>query len=1518
MSKQWSSSNNKHKTSHLLPKPSELAQSVLCAVLAFVLASSMLVALPFAFGENNGGIVVANEENGSTGESAGSGIAGESADSGIAGESAGSGSAGEPASSNTTAEPNGSGSQDSNETSNEGLANDGEAIGSSEEPTGEGGELEDRELNALAEEEVATLSEEVVTLSGDEQFQLEVSVAAGEGFSIPASGSAQTDATNTWDIDWGDGTVSTGVVVTRNSSSSGAPKPEPYVDAGSYTITITPSSESPAHAWMNCFGFSSGVGGANNQANKNKVSKVFGPLTPNMTRTLEQQGPLGVPPNGEWSTLFYGCRNLTQGPAVSGWDEITSVGSSFANGMFENCSSLTTLPASFNLPQNLTQTSTLFANDMFKNCTSLNALPEGFNLPQELTYLSNFFAASLFEGCTSLAELPNDFNMPAQATIAGTYIANTLFKGCTSLNTLPAGFNIPPNITSVGQSFFKAIFMDCTSLTSLPEAFTFPVSLTTAGDYIGEQMLYNAGNSSFQIHDAFSIPAFEDVSVMGTEPFYEAFLLSSSAPMQERSAAEIIGECATPAEKTFAFGNDLNASVHWRDQPYLALNWGGMGLEPPFETFSLNISVPVDGTSFCLPTSGQLNNNYTKDYSWSVNWGDGTITFESGNQQDDLHNGIAHHYAVAGNYTITVAPTGAPDAWLGALGFLSAATGNANTNANKAMVTGVTGPLSPTMTRTSTQISSPDSTQPSYEWANMFFGCTNLSKTPAVSGWDEVTTTGDSFASRMFMGCTSLATTSNDFTLPQGITSAGASFTLRMFQGCTALTVLPNGFNLPQGIAEVKGDFASNMFTGCSSLVSLPEGFNLPQSATSVGNDFASSMFYKCGALAELPAGFDFPENINEIGNNFAFSMFRECSSLASLPQGFCFPQDITVAGDSFAMALFYECTSLTGLPEGFNLPQELTTVESYFASDIFNGCSSLAELPEGFNIPQDITSVGDYFAAAVVANCTSLTGLPEGFSLPTGLTSVGDYIAIEMFLNAGSSSFQFNDEFVIPVFENAANMGEDPYYEAFRLHENAPLQERSAASIINGCVTPGTNTYAFGDSVNTNAQWRDQPGIALNWGGLGLEHYFSFEVTVTEDNLGFLIPVSGNLGGRSTTKTNEWNITWGDGTSETKTVTQNSLHIGVPHNYAAAGSYIITLSPAGSTEAWMSAFGFMKTTKGSSLQYNKDKLTRVLGSLTPHMTRTTAQIEGSDPAPSYEWGNTFYGCSNLSLAPSLSGWEGVTTAGKSFADYMFYECTSLTELPEDFNLPQSLDTVDESFAAYMFSSCTSLTTLPEGFTMPQNISILPRYFAYRMFENAGGSEFQFNEAFMLPQIASATSMANGVFDKAFQLNASAPLQERTAAEIIGACATPATRTAAFGDGVNVSAHWQDQPDISVYWGGLVAQALLTIEINVDETFNEAVDFMVAITNTDTGGVCTKIVTLPAGAATSNFVMRLTEGNYTVATTLEGGTWRYNASSAATLEIIAENDTSVSLAVEQNSTQWLSKTGNVRNVMVQE
>ncbi|WP_101722021.1 leucine-rich repeat protein [Eggerthella timonensis] len=101
-----------------------------------------------------------------------------------------------------------------------------------------------------------------------------------------------------------------------------------------------------------------------------------------------------------------------------------------AQSMFAGCSNLTSLPDGFKIPKNM-----ILADKMFRGCSSLAALPDGFALenPSALTDVNG-----MFENCSSLTTLPASLDVSGiPATCTG---LDTMFKiGSGKLSTYVLG-----------------------------------------------------------------------------------------------------------------------------------------------------------------------------------------------------------------------------------------------------------------------------------------------------------------------------------------------------------------------------------------------------------------------------------------------------------------------------------------------------------------------------------------------------------------------------------------------------------------------------------------------------------------------------------------------------------------------------------------------------------------------------------------------------------------------------------------------------------------------------------------------------------------------------------------------------------------------------------------------------------------------------------------------------------------------------------------------------------------------
>ena len=239
-------------------------------------------------------------------------------------------------------------------------------------------------------------------------------------------------------------------------------------------------------------------------------------------------------------------------------------------------------------------------------------------------------------------------------------------------------------------------------------------------------------------------------------------------------------------------------------------------------------------------------------FNATIDWGDGgaTSSITAYNDAD-----LAHSYATAGQYTITITGT-FPNIYF--------SNGGDRLLLDEVVDLGDVG------------------------WAalnNAFFGCSNMT---AFDG-GTADTSGVTNMGAMFFGCSSLTSLDVSGFDTSSVTSMGP-----MFQSCTSLTSLDlSGFDT----SSVSNMGA--MFYNCPSLTSLDvSGFN----TSSVSN--MSLMFSDCTSLTSLDvSGF----NTSSVTN--MSSMFNSCTSLTSLDvSGF---DTSSVSNMSY---MFFNCSSLTGL----------------------------------------------------------------------------------------------------------------------------------------------------------------------------------------------------------------------------------------------------------------------------------------------------------------------------------------------------------------------------------------------------------------------------------------------------------------------------------------------------------------------------------------------------------------------------------------------------------------------------
>ena len=191
------------------------------------------------------------------------------------------------------------------------------------------------------------------------------------------------------------------------------------------------------------------------------------------------------------------------------------------------------------------------------SCTSLSSMPAGFNLPTGITTVGSWFLASCWQGCTSLSSMPSGFNLPTRITTVGGNFLYSCWRGCTSLSSMPAGFNLPTGITSVGDNFLSNCWRDCTSLTSMPTGFNIPTGITSVGSNFLYYCWYNCTllNNDGYTEDIY-FPYAASNAFGGTCPITpDSPTAGSSVAVNRYVAPTITTQAATDITTTSCIGN---------------------------------------------------------------------------------------------------------------------------------------------------------------------------------------------------------------------------------------------------------------------------------------------------------------------------------------------------------------------------------------------------------------------------------------------------------------------------------------------------------------------------------------------------------------------------------------------------------------------------------------------------------------------------------------------------------------------------------------------------------------------------------------------------------------------------------------------------------------------------------------------------------------------------------------------------------------------------------------------------
>ncbi len=116
--------------------------------------------------------------------------------------------------------------------------------------------------------------------------------------------------------------------------------------------------------------------------------------------------------------------------------------------MFQNCSSLQTIPA---FPGSVATVNNM--SNMFQNCSSLQTIPA---FPGSVATVSSM--TSMFQNCSSLQTIP-----PFPGSVAAVSNMSNMFNSCSSLQTIPA---FPGSVATVNN--MTNMFNSCFSLQAIP------------------------------------------------------------------------------------------------------------------------------------------------------------------------------------------------------------------------------------------------------------------------------------------------------------------------------------------------------------------------------------------------------------------------------------------------------------------------------------------------------------------------------------------------------------------------------------------------------------------------------------------------------------------------------------------------------------------------------------------------------------------------------------------------------------------------------------------------------------------------------------------------------------------------------------------------------------------------------------------------------------------------------------------------------------------------------------------
>ena len=288
---------------------------------------------------------------------------------------------------------------------------------------------------------------------GKEELILEYTVGAGETIELPYcltyddENNQEKTATFDFQVDWGDGTVVTGI----NNGNIGTEEKSKhqYTNAGTYEVKIKGIFEALYNSYWD-------------DINKENIYKLgYDKLT-----KVKQWGTTGLK-----NVILEESTNLSEivTPTEGSFKELIQVYfaectslKSIPDKLFANCEKIQSFAYCFAGCTNLT----IIGDYAFANCTGVKSFQYCFEDCANLTTIGDY----AFANCTSIGSFEGCFSEYSNLTTIGNYA----FANCTSVQSFEGSFYKCTNLTSIPQNLFanctnvqsfKMCFYGCTNLT---------------------------------------------------------------------------------------------------------------------------------------------------------------------------------------------------------------------------------------------------------------------------------------------------------------------------------------------------------------------------------------------------------------------------------------------------------------------------------------------------------------------------------------------------------------------------------------------------------------------------------------------------------------------------------------------------------------------------------------------------------------------------------------------------------------------------------------------------------------------------------------------------------------------------------------------------------------------------------------------------------------------------------------------------------------------------------------------